>query len=239
MGISHAEQNRSNTMKLYKTALAVALGTLFTGVALAQSNYSIEQRDRAEQARIDRGVQSGQLTSREAARLQGERAQIERLEARARADGTLSRSERARIDNAQDRLSRDIYRETHDNQTARSGGRTPDRWNGSGRGYGHDQRDFGHGRGSHQSDQRGWRGNDSHVRHESNGRSEAHVRSEANVRNEPRGNSASTGSSSHANSGRSEQAPGRQPHAQQSQAQRTHVQQAQASTGSRSDRRTR
>jgi hypothetical protein len=126
--------NRRNTMKLCKTAAALALGALFAGTALAQPNYSvdhsIEQRDRAAQARIDRGVQSGQLNAREAARLQGELAQIERLEWQARRDGVLTRSELSRIDNAQDRLSREIYRESHDSQVARAYERSPDRWNG-------------------------------------------------------------------------------------------------------------
>src|SRR5688572_7332911 len=124
MGISHAERNKGNAMTRFRTAVAIAVGSLFAGAAFAQSNYSIEQRDRMEQERIDRGVQSGQLTSREAARLQGERAQIERLEARARSDGVLTRNERARIDHAQDRLGRDIYRETHDRQVAHSNGRS-------------------------------------------------------------------------------------------------------------------
>jgi hypothetical protein len=207
MGISHAERfTQEHIMKIIKSAIAVAVGTLFAGAALAQSNYSIEQRDRSEQARIDRGVQSGQITAREAARLQGERAQIERLESRARADGNLSRNERARIDGAQDRLSRDIYRESHDRQTTGSSGRPNDRQNGWGQRHGNDPR---------HSDNRG------------------------GGRNDWRGNGASAGSSSNGHSGRSDYAPGRQPHAQQSASQRTHVQQAQARTGGSSDRRTR
>ena len=138
-------------MTKFKTAIAIAVGSLFAGAAFAQSNYSIEQRDRIEQERIDRGVQSGQLTSREADRLQGERAQVERMERRARADGVMTQNERARITGAQDRLGRDIYRESHDNQVARSSGRPSDRsqgWdrgNGNGWGRGNEQRGFDHG----------------------------------------------------------------------------------------------
>jgi len=142
-------------MNSYKTAVAIAIGTLFAGAAFAQSNYEIEQRDRNEQARIDRGVQSGQLTSREADRLQGQRAQIERMESRARSDGTMTQHERARIDGAQDRLSRDIYRESHDRQTANNSGRPHgwDRGNGNGWGRGNDNgrgHDFGRGNDQHQ-----------------------------------------------------------------------------------------
>ena len=144
-------------MNKLKTVVAIAVGSLFAGAAFAQSNYSIEQRDRIEQARIDRGVQSGQLTSREADRLQGERAQIERMESRARSDGTLTRNERARIDGAQDRLSRDIRRESNDRQTSNGYGRQGDnRGNGWGRG---NERGYEHGaRGGHTGYENGARG---------------------------------------------------------------------------------
>jgi uncharacterized membrane protein YebE (DUF533 family) len=108
-------------MKIIKTAAAIAMGTLFAGAAFAQSDFGIERRDAYLDNRIDRGVATGQITSREANRLESQQSQIERMEARARADGRLSGRERARIDNAQDHLSRDIYRQSHDNQTSRNG----------------------------------------------------------------------------------------------------------------------
>jgi hypothetical protein len=148
LGISHGNQiERSQLMNNLKTVVAIAVGSLFAGAAFAQSNYSIEQRDRIEQQRIDRGVQSGQLTSREADRLQGERAQIERMESRARSDGVMTRNERARIDGAQDRLSRDIRRESNDRQTSNGYGRQYDnRGNGWGRGNDNGRgHDFGRG----------------------------------------------------------------------------------------------
>lgn len=193
-------------MTKFKTAIAVAVGSLFAGAAFAQSNYEIEQRDRMQQERIDRGVQSGQLTSREADRLQAERAQIERLERRARADGTLTHYERARIDHAQDRLSRDIYRETHDRQVANSNGRPWDRSHGWDRRNGYEHRQIDHrGRPEQFNHREGFRG----------GRNELH------------GNGATPRTGTDARLGRSDLAPGRQPHLQQSEAQRTHVQQAQ------------
>jgi len=148
-------------MNKLKTVVAIAVGSLFAGAAFAQSNYSIEQRDRIEQARIDRGVQSGQITSREADRLQGQRAQIERMESRARSDGTLTRNERARIDGAQDRLSRDIRRESNDRQTSNGYGRQNDnRGNGWGRGNDNGRgNDFGRGHDNRRGNDFG-RGND-------------------------------------------------------------------------------
>lgn len=151
-------------MKFIKTAVAIAMGTLFAGAAFAQSDFGIERRDAYLDNRIDRGVATGQITGREAHRLEGQQAQIERMEARARADGRLSGRERARIDNAQDRLSRDIYRQSHDRQTSNQGSHNPgrhygwDRGNGNAWGRGHsngndhsrfDRRDDN--RGGHQS----------------------------------------------------------------------------------------
>ena len=194
-------------MTKLKTAIAIAVGTLFAGAAFAQSNYSIEQRDRMEQERIERGIDSGRLTQREADRLLSERAQIERMERRARADGMLTQRERARIDYAQDRLSRDIYRESHDRQVAGSHWRTSDRPYGWDRRDAYQQRDFNRGVRSEQFNRRdAYRGDryDSHL------------------------NGAAMRHGSESRFGRSDLAPGRQPHLQQTDTQRTHVQQAQS-----------
>lgn len=129
-------------MKIIKTAAAIAMGTLFAGAAFAQSDFGIERRDAYLDNRIDRGVATGQITSREANRLESQQSQIERMEARARADGRLSGRERARIDNAQDHLSRDIHRQSHDNQTSRNGGSSSHRPYGWDRGNGNDHSRF-------------------------------------------------------------------------------------------------
>ncbi len=85
-----------------------------TGSALAQN---IAARERRQQNRIGSGIRSGQLTPREAARLERQEA---RLHARIRRDrrdgGGLSPTERARITERQDQLSRQIYRQKHDGQ---------------------------------------------------------------------------------------------------------------------------
>lgn len=193
-------------MTKFNTVIAIAVGSLFAGAAFAQSNHEIEQRDRMQQQRIERGVQSGQITSREADRLLGERAQIERLESRARSDGVLTRNERARIDHRQDRLSRDIYRESHDRQVANPDGRRSDRGNDWGRRNDMSPRQFDR---NGRSDQ---------FNHRAEGRGE---------RNEWRGNAVTPRTGSDTRFGRSDMAPGRQPHLQQSAAQRTQVQQAQ------------
>ena len=74
------------------------------------------QRDINQEQRIEQGLKSGQLNTREAARLEGEQAHVDKLEAKALADGKVSASERARINAAQNRTSADIAREKHDAQ---------------------------------------------------------------------------------------------------------------------------
>ena len=99
-------------MKLKLTAVAAAL---FCGSAFAQTGTL--QRDVNQQERIEQGLKSGQLTTREAARLEREEAKVERDQARALRDGPLSPAEKARLAREQNKVSRDIYREKHDAQT--------------------------------------------------------------------------------------------------------------------------
>jgi len=86
--------------------------------ALAQTTGGMVQRDVNQQARIEQGLQSGQLNTNEAGRLEREEARIESTEAKALRDGHLSPQEKARITQMQDQASRDIYREKHNTQTA-------------------------------------------------------------------------------------------------------------------------
>jgi hypothetical protein len=94
------------------------LCVLAAGPAFAQTAGApgYTQRDINQERRIQQGLQSGELSTREAAGLQRQQAQIDRLESRALRDGDLTAAERARIDAAQNRASRDIAREKHDAQ---------------------------------------------------------------------------------------------------------------------------
>ena len=68
----------------------------------------VEKRQQLQQERIGQGVGSGQLTPREAVRLERQQAGIERAERRAEADGKVTPQERARLHRKQDRASRRI-----------------------------------------------------------------------------------------------------------------------------------
>jgi len=103
-------------MKIATTAVAAALGALFALPAFAQDSADYVSRNARLEERIEQGLRSGDLTVREAARLERQTGRVEQMQSRALADGDLNRQEARRIDHAQDRLSRDIYRERHDAQ---------------------------------------------------------------------------------------------------------------------------
>jgi hypothetical protein len=92
--------------------ILVAIGALAQD---PQGNRTIRQRQQLQQQRIGQGVESGQLTAGEAARLERKEAQLNRQVRRMRQDG-LTDAERARIDQRQDHLSRQIAGEKHDPQ---------------------------------------------------------------------------------------------------------------------------
>src|SRR3954464_13526121 len=102
-------------MKLAYSVVAAALTLGFCGAAFAQAGTV--QRDVNQQQRIEQGLQSGSLNTREAARLENEEARVQRDQARALQDDKLTPAEKARLAREQNRESRDIYREKHDAQT--------------------------------------------------------------------------------------------------------------------------
>lgn len=107
-----------NRNRIAALIAATAL-TLSAGLALAGTNDpGIQQREQNQQQRIDQGVASGQLTPREAGKLDAQQARIQQREARMKADGTLTAGERRKLTREQDRASRNIYRKKHNNRTA-------------------------------------------------------------------------------------------------------------------------
>ncbi len=83
----------------------------------ARHPHSINAREHRQQERIRQGERDGDLTRREAERLEAEQARIRVDEAYARRSGDgLSARERARLERELNRSSRDIYRQQHDAQ---------------------------------------------------------------------------------------------------------------------------
>ena len=98
--------------------IPTAVTAILLGVSLSAGAAEVDRREQRQQERIADGVQSGQLTPRETARLERKEARIDREIKRDRAanGGTLTPAERRRINRQQNRVSRQIYREKHDAQ---------------------------------------------------------------------------------------------------------------------------
>lgn len=98
--------------KLVVVLLAGVLTSLLASAAVA-GTPRIDHRQARQHARIAQGRVSGQLTRGEMIRLRAGQRHVHRMERRARADGFVSRAERRRIEQAQDRQSRAIDRLKH------------------------------------------------------------------------------------------------------------------------------
>ena len=98
---------------LTSAGLCAALLPVSAGAA---ERRPINQRQHTEQARIRQGIRSGELTRREAVRLESQQARIRTQERFARRDGTLTPAERQRLQRELNSASRNVYRQKHDNQ---------------------------------------------------------------------------------------------------------------------------
>jgi hypothetical protein len=102
-----------------KRIFSLTLSAVFIlglGVAAFANTPYIDRREHREQQRIRQGIRSGELTRREARRLEAEQGRIRGYEWYAKSDGQVSRAERRHLDRMLDRSSRDIYRQKHDGQ---------------------------------------------------------------------------------------------------------------------------
>jgi hypothetical protein len=102
-----------------KSIIAALVATVFAfpGYALAQSTPRIDKRQENQEERIEKGVESGQLTKKEARRLEKGQQRVENLEEKALEDGKVTKREKKRIEKAQDKQSERIYNQRHDEQT--------------------------------------------------------------------------------------------------------------------------
>lgn len=106
---------------MLKTKVAALFMTIiFAGSAFAQTaTPNIDKRQANQEKRIDQGVNSGELTKREAARLEGREARLQANKEKARADGVVTKQERAKLQREANRDSKAIYRQKHDAQKAK------------------------------------------------------------------------------------------------------------------------
>lgn len=106
-------------MKSTHVLAGVLSAMTLVGAATAQTTTAtMTERNAKQQDRIEQGVATGQLTTKEAAKLERQEASVNAMQSKALQDGTLTRGERARIDAAQNRASNTIAQEKHDGQVA-------------------------------------------------------------------------------------------------------------------------
>lgn len=105
-------------MKTVKIA-AVVLASIFAIPAFAQNTNTpkIDKREANQQARIADGINSGALTAKEAANLEKREAKIVADEQAAKADGKVTRAERAKLHREENRASRKIHNKKHNANT--------------------------------------------------------------------------------------------------------------------------
>ena len=98
--------------------MSVMVGFFLSGSAWAEGTDTpaIDQRVLNQERRIQEGVNSGQLTEREANRMNGRLDRIENAETQAKADGQVTAKERRRLKRALNHNSKKIYKEKHDQQ---------------------------------------------------------------------------------------------------------------------------
>jgi hypothetical protein len=102
---------------MQRTLLVLVTGLLFSTGVPAQNAASETQRDTNQQNRVEQGLKSGQLTTREAGTLERDEQRIDRTQARDMKDGTLTTQEKAQIQREQNHASRQIYQDKHNAAT--------------------------------------------------------------------------------------------------------------------------
>jgi hypothetical protein len=104
--------------KLMAVLTTGALAAVTFAHPLVAGAQVIRERQQHQQERISEGVKSGQLTKKEAMKLEAEQAKIQRKKRRyKKSGGTLTPQEKADIMSDQDKASKHIYKEKHDAQT--------------------------------------------------------------------------------------------------------------------------
>lgn len=100
-------------MKKYLVA-SFALAFVIASTAEARRDQA---REGMQQSRIKHGMQSGQLTRKEARELHRGQVRVDRAQRRAQADGTVNQREQHRLEARQDLQSKRIHEAKHNDET--------------------------------------------------------------------------------------------------------------------------
>lgn len=101
-------------MNMKRLATRMGAAALALTVIATPALAGVNGRQVHQQHRIGQGVRSGEITHREAGRLERQQHRIARTEHRMRATGGINPRERARLQARQDRASANIYHQKHD-----------------------------------------------------------------------------------------------------------------------------
>lgn len=109
----------SRTHRRLVLAACIALGLACAVAAQAQTAGSETERNVDQQQRIEQGLDSGQLNTKETSQLERGEQRIDRTEARDLRNGSLSPAEKAQIQREQNHESGLIYKDKHNATTGK------------------------------------------------------------------------------------------------------------------------
>ena len=106
-------------MKTTSITFQLIAASLLTTAAWAQTTPAEQdqQRDVNQQQRIEQGLQSGQLSTKEAGSLERQEQHVDKMEAHDMKNGAITPGEQSRLNAAQNRVSNDIYADKHNGVT--------------------------------------------------------------------------------------------------------------------------
>jgi hypothetical protein len=105
-------------MNFSKFTLAVLSASLLSTAAWADTiAEQDQQRDVNQQERIEQGLKSGELSTKEAGHLERDEQHVDRMEAKDLKNGSISPAEQAKLNAAQNKTSGAIYADKHNATT--------------------------------------------------------------------------------------------------------------------------
>ena len=106
-------------MKTTSITFQLIAASLLTSAAWAQTTPAEQdqQRNVNQQQRIEQGLQSGQLSTKEAGSLERQEQHVDKMEAHDMKNGAITSGEQARLNAAQNHVSNDIYADKHNGVT--------------------------------------------------------------------------------------------------------------------------
>jgi hypothetical protein len=105
-------------MKTSSITLQLLAMSVLTTAAWAQTPAEQDQqRDVNQQQRIEQGLQSGQLSTKESGSLERQEQHVDNMEAHDLKNGSMSAGEQSRLNAAQNKVSGDIYADKHNATT--------------------------------------------------------------------------------------------------------------------------